>query len=64
MTECAIETKALTILDFLKGFCGSLQVTLEEGTWAAWWSELIKPGGTELAVCNPPECSARAGQQE
>src|SRR6202789_2659276 len=34
--ECTIETKANTILDFLKGLRGSLHVTLEEGTWAAW----------------------------
>src|SRR5271169_5805069 len=30
--ECTIETKASTILDFLKGLRGSLHVTLEEGT--------------------------------
>jgi hypothetical protein len=34
--ECTIETKAITILDFLKGLRGSPHVTLEEGTWAAW----------------------------
>jgi hypothetical protein len=50
---CAIETKATTILDFLKGLRGSLHVTLE-GTWAAWLYDLIKPHVTELAVCNPP----------
>ena len=32
--ECTIETKASTVLDFLKGVRGSLRVTLEEGTWA------------------------------
>jgi hypothetical protein len=41
--ECTIETKAITILAFLKGLRGSLQVTLEEGTWAAWLYDLIKP---------------------
>ena len=30
--ECVIETKAITILDFLKGLRGSLHVTFEEGT--------------------------------
>jgi hypothetical protein len=29
---CVIETKAITILDFLKGLRGSLHVTLEEGS--------------------------------
>ena len=51
--ECTIETKASTILDFLKGLRGSLHVTLEEGTWAAWLYDLIKPHVTELVVCNP-----------
>ena len=41
--ECTIETKASTILDFLQGLRGSLHVTLEEGTWAAWLYDLIKP---------------------
>jgi len=30
--EGTIETKAITILEFLKGSRGSLHVTLEEGT--------------------------------
>src|SRR5271170_5956597 len=51
--ECTIETKASTILDFLKGLRGSLHVTLEEGTWAAWLYDLLKPHVTELVVCNP-----------
>src|SRR6202044_4008720 len=51
--ECVIETKAITILDFLKGLRASLQVTFEEDTWAAWLYDLIKPHVTELIVCNP-----------
>ena len=51
--ECMIETKAITILDFLKGLRGSLHVTFEEGTWAAWLYDLIKPHVTELIVCDP-----------
>src|SRR5271155_4197819 len=51
--ECTIETKAITILDFLKGLRGSLHVTFEEGTWAAWLYDLIKPHVAELVVCNP-----------
>src|SRR6202050_80764 len=51
--ECVIETKAITILDFLKGLRASLHVTFEEGTWAAWLYDLIKPHVTELVVCNP-----------
>src|SRR6202167_6176162 len=51
--ECTIETKSIIILDFLKGLRGSLHVTFEEGTWAAWLYDLIKPHVTDLVVCNP-----------
>jgi transposase len=32
---------------------GSLFVTFEEGTWAAWLYDLLKPHVTEVLVCNP-----------
>jgi transposase len=51
--ECVIETKAITIIDFLKGLRGNLHVTLEEGTWAAWLYDLLKPHVAELVVCDP-----------
>ena len=51
--ECVIETKASTILQFFQGLSGSLQVTLEEGTWAAWLYDLLKPHVTNIVVCNP-----------
>jgi hypothetical protein len=34
--EAILETKTETILQFLRGLRGSLQVSFEEGTWAAW----------------------------
>ena len=51
--ECIIETKASTILQFFQGLSGSLHVTFEEGTWAAWLYDLLKPHVTNLVVCNP-----------
>src|ERR1035438_7335936 len=51
--ESIIETKASTILQCIQGIHGDLHVTLEEGTWAAWLYDLIKPHVTELIVCNP-----------
>ena len=51
--ECIIETKTSTILQFFQGLSGNLQVTFEEGTWAAWLYDLLKPHVTELVVCNP-----------
>ena len=51
--ECVIETKASTILQFFQGLSGSLHVTLEVGTLAAWLYDLLTPHVTELVVCNP-----------
>ena len=51
--ECVIETKAITILEFLKGLRGDVHVTFEEGTWAAWLYDLMKPHVTKLVVCDP-----------
>jgi transposase len=51
--ECIIETKAITILQFFEGLRGSLYVTFEEGTWAAWLYDLLKPHVTKIVVCNP-----------
>src|ERR1700746_1469121 len=48
-----LETKAATILEFLAGLRGTLSVTFEEGTWAAWLYDLLKPHVAKLVVCNP-----------
>src|SRR5260370_15357046 len=53
VVESIIETKAATILQFIQGLRGSLHVTVEEGTWAAWLDDLLKPHVTERVVCNP-----------
>ena len=51
--ECVIETKAGVILQFFNGLRGDVRVTFEEGTWAAWLYDLIKPRVSEVVVCNP-----------
>jgi transposase len=51
--ESVIETKAITILQFFHRQHGELQVTFEEGTWAAWLFDLIQPRVTEIVVCDP-----------
>jgi hypothetical protein len=51
--ETIIETKASTLLQFVQGLRGSLHVTLEEGTWAAWLYDLLKPHVTKVLVCDP-----------
>ena len=51
--ESVIETKAITILEFIHGLRGELHVTFEEGTWATWLYDLLKPHVTKLVVCDP-----------
>ena len=51
--ESIVETKSSTLLDFLHGLRGELHVTLEEGTWAAWLYDVLKPHVREIVVCNP-----------
>jgi Transposase len=53
LMESILETKAATILEFLQGLHGSLSVTFEEGTSAAWLHDLLKPHVTHLVVCDP-----------
>src|SRR4029077_459634 len=50
--ESILETKAATILEFLAGLRGTLSVTFEEGTWAAWLYDVLQPHVDKLVVCN------------
>jgi hypothetical protein len=56
--ECILETKAETILQFIHGLRGSLHVTLEEGTCAAWLHDLLKPHVAQVLVCDPRKNTA------
>jgi hypothetical protein len=51
--ESVIETKALTVIQFVQGLRGDLHITLEEGTWAAWLYDLLRRHVNEVLVCDP-----------
>jgi transposase len=51
--ESVIETKASTVVQFVRGLRGDLHVTLEEGTWAAWLYDLLRPHVNQVLVCDP-----------
>src|SRR5436190_24367324 len=53
LMECLLATKAATILEFVQGLRGTLSLTFEEGTSAAWLHDLLKPHVSRLVVCNP-----------
>ena len=41
-TECLLETKAATTVEFIEGLRGTLALTFEEGTLTAWLHDLLK----------------------
>jgi len=45
--------QASTIVDFIQGLHGTLSLTFEEGTSAAWLHDLLKPHVSRLVVCDP-----------
>src|SRR5215472_11145661 len=51
--ECLLETKAATIVEFVRGLHGTLALTFEEGTSATWLHDLLKPHVSRLVVCDP-----------
>ena len=51
--ESIVETKASSIVQFIHGLRGELHVTWEEGTWAAWLYDLLKPHVHKVLVCDP-----------
>jgi len=51
--EAVSETKASAVRDFLQGLRGTLHVTWEEGTQAAWLYEVLRPVVAKVVVGEP-----------
>jgi len=51
--QAVFMTNAAAVLGFVRGLRGTLRVTLEEGTHAAWLHSVLKPQVAEVVVCNP-----------
>lgn len=51
--ESVVETNAATVLDFLKGLRGQVEVTFEEGTHAAWLYDVLHKTKAGVVVCDP-----------
>ena len=51
--QSVFTTDAAAILGFLHGLRGTLRVTFEEGTHAAWLHSVLKGRVAEVVVCNP-----------
>jgi transposase len=53
LMQAIMETKASTVVEFIRGIGGELSVTLEEGTCAAWLHDLLLPQVHRVVVCDP-----------
>lgn len=51
--QSVIATRAASILEFLDGLRGTLQVTFEEGTYSTWLYDLLVRRVSKVVVCNP-----------
>src|SRR4029079_17929577 len=53
LMQSTVQTSSQEICDFIAGLSGTIHLTFEEGTQAAWLYDLIKPLIAELIVCDP-----------
>ncbi|MGH9356265.1 MAG: IS110 family transposase [Terriglobia bacterium] len=51
--QSVLATRAAAVLDFIHGLRGTLQLTLEEGTYSAWLYGLLVRQVARVVVCNP-----------
>ncbi|MGH9958870.1 MAG: IS110 family transposase [Pyrinomonadaceae bacterium] len=51
--QTMIETKSQIIVDWIGGLRGTVYVTFEEGTYAAWLYDLLSPHVEKVVVCDP-----------
>src|SRR5262245_39689428 len=61
--ESILATEAQAIRDFLKGLRGTIHVTFEEGTQAAWLYEIQARGGRSDRVQSQEEQITGGGEQ-
>jgi transposase len=53
ISEAVIQTKAETVLAFVKSLSGEIHLTFEEGTHGAWLYDLLRPHVAQCLVCDP-----------
>jgi transposase len=51
--ESVIETTAPAVRDCIAGIRGTVHVTFEEGTQAAWLYDILRPLVAKVVVCDP-----------
>jgi transposase len=53
LTAAVVQTQAQDLLAFMQGLRGTLHLTFEEGTYAAWLYDLLVSQVARLVVCDP-----------
>ena len=53
LMDVTIATQASSLLEFLGAVKGTLHLTFEEGTQAAWLYDLLSPRVEKVVVCDP-----------
>ena len=53
LAAAVVRTQAQDLLAFVQGLRGTLHVTFEEGTYAAWLYDLLAPRVARVVVCDP-----------
>ena len=62
--ECVIENQSEHHFGLYPRAAWRLQVTFEEGTWATWLYDLLKPQVTKLVVCDPRKNSRQGNKND
>lgn len=53
ISEAVVQTKAETVLQFVKSLSGEIHLTFEEGTHSAWLHDLLSAHVSKCIVCDP-----------
>jgi transposase len=64
IAEAIVQTTSLAILDFIRGQRGTLHVAFEEGTYAAWLYDLIRPHVANVVVCDPRKIASQGNKTD
>jgi transposase len=62
--EVTVETQASTIIDFVRGLSGVVQVAFEEGIHASWLCDVLRPHVAVVMACDPRQLPRRKGERK
>ena len=64
LKEAVLETSEAALLGWIKELRGTVHVTWEEGTWAAWLYELLQGRVAHVVVCDPRKNSRQGNKND